>query len=122
MHALMDLTGRTFGRLTVIERGPRVSRSQATWVCFCSCGTTRTRPIQGQRLRSGDTTSCGCVRRENGRKKAAAPAMRAQAAKVGQYIWPQVCKGCGTRFKGTARQNYCRPSCRPRYPRFRAHA
>jgi hypothetical protein len=122
MPDVLDLTGRTFGRLTVIERGPNVPRGPSRWICKCSCGTARTRPIQSQRLRSGDTTSCGCVRVENGRKKEAAPAMRAQAARVGQYIWPHTCKGCGSKFKGTARLIYCQPSWRPRYPRFRAHA
>jgi hypothetical protein len=55
-----DLTGRTFGRLTVIRLnrdGPIVH-----WLCKCSCGTEKL--IQGGALRSGTTGSCGCLARE----------------------------------------------------------
>lgn len=56
MPAFIDLTGRRFGRLVVIERTGR------RWSCRCDCGNTKTLP--GDRLRSGETRSCGCLRRE----------------------------------------------------------
>jgi hypothetical protein len=117
--AFIDLTGRTFGLLTVIERGPPVpgrGGRQATWVCSGSCGTERTRLIQGQRLRSGDTTSCGCVRREtSARTNRTCGKVRVHMAKIGQAVWPHDCPTCGTHFLGTARAIYCQPSCRPKY-------
>lgn len=57
----IDLTGQTFGRLTVIERAGRTAHGHATWTCLCSCGTTTT--VTTRNLR-GTTTSCGCARRE----------------------------------------------------------
>lgn len=55
---LKDLTGQTFGRLTVIERGDSDGSRQAKWTCRCSCG--RTAKVQGYFLRRGLTVSCGC--------------------------------------------------------------
>jgi len=54
-----DLTGLTFGRLTV-ERfnGTHPTRQQAQWMCLCECGECISVP--SGRLLSGDTKSCGC--------------------------------------------------------------
>jgi len=35
------------------------------WICICDCGATTT--VTGGNLRSGNTVSCGCRRRENAR-------------------------------------------------------
>lgn len=55
MPAFIDLSGRKFGRLTVLIRanGKRVS-----WLCRCDCGNEIIRP--GNNLCSGNTRSCGC--------------------------------------------------------------
>lgn len=56
----IDLTGQTFGKLTVIERAPnKVKYDGAFWKCICSCGNTTI--TSGKRLRSGHTQSCGCL-------------------------------------------------------------
>lgn len=56
-----DLTGRRFGRLTVLEyvppSGPR--QSGALWRCRCDCG--RETVVTAGNLKYGHTTSCGCV-------------------------------------------------------------
>lgn len=52
-----DLTGKTFGELTVLERFP--SRGgRACWKCRCSCGNTVV--VTGRDLRGGYRTHCGC--------------------------------------------------------------
>ncbi len=62
-----DLTGRRFGRLTVIRqtgvyRAPKARKSAAIWLCRCDCGTEiRARADQ---LRQGEVKSCGCLRDE----------------------------------------------------------
>lgn len=61
MSLLIDMTGRVFGRLTVIEMAGE-SRRQKTWRCRCVCG--REKVVLGGNLRSGITTSCGCRQRE----------------------------------------------------------
>lgn len=56
----MDLTGQTFGRLTVKVRDPRPG--PVRWLCVCSCGNERS--MQSNHLRSAKYISCGCWRRE----------------------------------------------------------
>lgn len=62
MSKFVDLTGRKFGRLTVLERDGHNSRGDIMWWCRCDCGgITHT---SGQNLKSGMTKSCGCLRVE----------------------------------------------------------
>jgi hypothetical protein len=56
-----DLTGQRFGRLTVARLGDR-RRKQRRWICSCDCGADTIVPTD--HLRSGHTTSCGCLRQE----------------------------------------------------------
>lgn len=56
---IKERTGETYGRLTVIGRGPHNPRG-ATWLCRCECGQTRA--VLGSKLASGHTSSCGCAR------------------------------------------------------------
>lgn len=60
MPTLIDLTGQTLGRLTVLERV--TGRRQAMWRCRCACGSERI--VRSDNLRSGSTTSCGCLHAE----------------------------------------------------------
>jgi hypothetical protein len=53
--------GQTYGRLTVLARGPSRNR-KAMWLCRCTCGTEKL--VGGSRLSLGKTVSCGCARRE----------------------------------------------------------
>lgn len=66
MGELIDLTGKRFGRLVVIEReGSYTSPSYYSaplWRCRCDCGTECI--IAGKSLRYGKTRSCGCLRSE----------------------------------------------------------
>lgn len=65
---LIDLTGRQYGRLTVVQRGENRLRSDGryipSWVCRCECG--RTVSVLGASLRSGNTKSCGCTHKSHG--------------------------------------------------------
>lgn len=62
MPTIRDITGRVFGRLTVIAMAPRCGRS-ISWNCQCSCG--RKLVVRGGNLKSGNTGSCGCLRDEH---------------------------------------------------------
>lgn len=57
----IDLIGKKFGRLTVIKRSAKCIRS-GMWLCGCECGNWRI--VRGSDLKSGNTRSCGCYRRE----------------------------------------------------------
>lgn len=58
-----DLTGRRFGRLTVISlHSLRTnSKKQTRWQCQCDCGITSI--VLRHNLVSGKTLSCGCYHR-----------------------------------------------------------
>jgi len=59
---LINHTGERFGRLVVIRRFFGTRRGEARWMCGCDCGMPKI--VSGNHLRSGDTKSCGCLRRE----------------------------------------------------------
>lgn len=58
--AFKDMTGKKFGRLTVLSfAGSRKGR-KAFWTCLCECGAIV--EIWGAAMRNGRTRSCGCLR------------------------------------------------------------
>ena len=64
---IKDLSRQTFGRLTVLSYAYTDKTSgRAYWDCECSCGTVKV--ILGTTLTrlKGNTSSCGCLRKEKG--------------------------------------------------------
>lgn len=57
---LKDLTGMRFGELTVLNRASDIGGKKVLWTCLCSCGHTCV--VTGSNLKSGNTTSCGCMK------------------------------------------------------------
>ena len=53
-----DLTGKKFGRLTVIRSDPTRYFYHVLWHCLCDCGKEVL--VDSGRLKKGATTSCGC--------------------------------------------------------------
>lgn len=69
MRLLIDLTGKTFGNLTVremIRRNEQKDTQKIFWRCVCACGGEIT--VRGASLRNGETRSCGCIRSVVARK------------------------------------------------------
>lgn len=62
MGKVNDLTGRTFGRLTVAGLA-EIKNHKAVWNCVCECGQKTT--VMAKHLISGNTQSCGCLHREH---------------------------------------------------------
>lgn len=62
MSKRIDLYGKRFGRLTVIERGKNSNNGHACWICQCDCGKEVI--VNSSDLRSGKQISCGCYNRE----------------------------------------------------------
>lgn len=60
MTRLINLTGKKFGRLVVLERANNTS--PVYWRCLCDCGKTHN--VQGAHLKTGNVTSCGCFANE----------------------------------------------------------
>jgi len=59
---ITDITGQTFGNLTVIEYSGRDIYRNAQWRCKCACGGEAIASIT--HLRSGHTQSCGCINKQ----------------------------------------------------------
>jgi hypothetical protein len=57
----LQLTGKTFGRLTVIAKAGQNKQNNWLWWVRCGCGEYFI--IIGKELKSGHTKSCGCLRR-----------------------------------------------------------
>jgi hypothetical protein len=58
----VDLTGRQFGRLTVLCHVGSSPYGGTLWKCQCSCGNRCVK--RDGSLKRGKTKSCGCLRRE----------------------------------------------------------
>lgn len=62
MRKKIDLRGQPFGKLTVLRENGRDKRNKILWLCRCECGNEVT--VSGGNLRSENTKSCGCYKRE----------------------------------------------------------
>ncbi len=59
----VNLVGQKFGRLTVTSLEGRMdARRDRLWGCDCECGKRLV--TSGERLKNGQTVSCGCFREE----------------------------------------------------------
>ncbi len=61
MPRAIDLTGRVYGRLTVVSLG-ETRGAKRHWDCLCKCG--RMKQIAGASLARGTVLSCGCLHAE----------------------------------------------------------
>lgn len=59
---MIDMIGKRFGRLLVIERAENSSDGRAMWLCQCDCGNQKI--VLGKSLRRNLTQSCGCLKKE----------------------------------------------------------
>lgn len=63
----IDITDHRYGRLVVLDVvGRDVRYRRPIWLCLCDCGNTIT--VSSNRLRSKNTTSCGCWKLEKSSK------------------------------------------------------
>lgn len=68
MGRKIDLTGKVFGKLTVIKEHPeRTPQGSVQWLCKCECGKPTI--VSGDNLRRNHTLSCGCLQKESAQKR-----------------------------------------------------
>ncbi len=67
MGSFKDLTGCSFGELTVLKRLDtkldKGGRRRTMWLCRCSCGNETA--VSADALKSGNQVSCGCYRKKH---------------------------------------------------------
>lgn len=91
-----DLTGQTFGRLTVLKLSCRISskdqidkkhpRMGVYWLCQCSCPEHNLIEVSTSNLKSGGVSSCGCLRRETSQHQAVIMGIQNRVDLTGQKI------------------------------------
>lgn len=59
---IIDLTDKTFGRLTVVKYVGLDKYNNALWLCRCECKNEIV--VKGINLRNSRTRSCGCLKLE----------------------------------------------------------
>lgn len=62
MGGKINLEGKRFGRLLVVQCVGADNRGEALWECTCDCGNNTV--VRGSHLRRGLIQSCGCYARE----------------------------------------------------------
>jgi len=61
-HKFKDLTNQKFGRLTAIKRVSPIGQKKVKWLCKCDCGNEV--EVYTTYLTTGQTKSCGCLKKE----------------------------------------------------------
>ncbi len=59
MHS-KDLTGKRFGKLTIISKSERKQKGTTLWVALCDCGKETI--TAANNMKTGTTKSCGCLK------------------------------------------------------------
>ena len=62
MGKTKDLTGQRFGKL-VAEKWLGIEKHKSVWRCRCDCGSVT--KVTAGALASGNTKSCGCMKRKD---------------------------------------------------------
>lgn len=83
MSKIVELTGRVFGRLTVLSFSHL--GDAAYWLCQCECGEKKA--VRGWALTGGRTRSCGCLREDRKREP------RQPGKYAGCGVYSIVCNG-----------------------------
>ena len=99
-----DLSGKVFGRLTVISQARIPGRKCSYWLCKCKCGNTKV--IRGASLTRGHTKSCGCLHDEASSNRLTKQNKTHGESKTRLYsIWSDMKKRCQNE-KHWAYKNY----------------
>ena len=64
MSKSIDLTGKTFGKLIVLNSAGKNAFGSSLWRCICSCKDGKYITTTTNKLTSGHTKFCGCLRSE----------------------------------------------------------
>lgn len=91
MSKLIDLKGKRFGKLVVIEKYGSLSNQKISWNCLCDCGNQKI--IRANNLISGASKSCGC---EVGKSAKQRFTKHGYSNKIPLYkVWTSIKQRCG---------------------------
>lgn len=126
MSKVINMTGKRFGRLVVVERAKNNKRGLAMWKCVCDCGNEVV--VSGANLRQGITHSCGCLSRDTTTQRSIkhGGAVRGKAERL-YRVWRSMIGRCeyeksnSYRWYGARGIRVCK-EWRESYPAFREWA
>ena len=78
----LNLIGRTFGRLTVVERIAGDHLNAVRWKCRCNCGNENYSFVPTHNLLAERTQSCGCLNKE----AISQPRLKLDGQRFGQLV------------------------------------
>jgi hypothetical protein len=117
MGAFVDLTGRVFGRLTVLKRVKTAKYGHTMWACVCDCGVAKV--IDADSLKRGITKSCGCLHKEIAALTMAALGLkRATHGQSGNHHQGKGRKPSPTYYSWQAASQRCLNPNAPNYPQY----
>lgn len=87
--SLIDISGVRFGRIIPIKRNGADRFGNAKWMCICDCGKKFI--AISNNIRSGNTSSCGCLKSEIDSTRTRTHGM----SKTGSYsVWTSMKQRC----------------------------
>lgn len=92
MGKFIDLTGQKFGRLTVLSRAENSKCGRVMWNCICDCGNHA--KVSSNRLKQGETKSCGCLRKSDTKNYSGKKELRLYR------IWNSMNNRCRPKYDG----------------------
>lgn len=94
MSRRSELTGQTFGRLTVLRRNGVDKNNGSLWLCICACGKEHT--VLGASLSRGIIKSCGCLRVDVVRARSTTHGQTSGKKVSPEYVsWAAMITRCG---------------------------
>jgi hypothetical protein len=88
---MIDRTGETYGRLTIIGDAPRENKQARRVFVQCNCEAKTIKSVLLHSLRCGETKSCGCWCKENAKVKSTTHGMTKHPL---YRIWAGIIKRC----------------------------
>lgn len=104
MPKKIDLTDRRFGRLRVVKEAGKTKGGHIKWQCDCDCGNKVC--VATDKLNSGHTKSCGCLRDEKSLSRNEERRTRYKKENPKEYnSWANIIQRC-TNPNNPAYKNY----------------
>lgn len=88
----LNLAGKKYGRLTVVEQDGYDHNQQSLWKCKCDCGNEVT--LLGHRVKSGNTKSCGCLKVDRAIEQSKLNIIHGASHSRLYGIWKQIKQRC----------------------------
>ena len=84
MRELIDLVGKRYGALMVLRHHHKNARNEHYWLCQCDCGKQSI--ARGDKLRAGQTVSCGDKKTHNYLPRETAEELDCRIKKAKAYL------------------------------------